>query len=144
MCPSPSLIQLFLSLPEFFRLVGPKISQSYLSYPKNTSIICGIFLLLLFVKCLFLFLFFTAGFLCFRLCWNSLCRPKWPKVQKSFFCLLPTQNQGVHHNIWLSTSLLLWFLLSCAAQCIGILYSFVWKYFNWITKLIFVLFRFLF
>jgi hypothetical protein len=55
------------------------------------------------VVCFFVFLFFFSetGFLCITLAlsWNSLCRPGWPRTQKSAcLCLLSAGIKGVHHH----------------------------------------------
>jgi hypothetical protein len=54
--------------------------------------------------CFFVFVLFCVcltGFLCVALTvsWNSLCRPGWPRTQKSTcFCLLSTRIKGVCHH----------------------------------------------
>jgi hypothetical protein len=48
----------------------------------------------------FLVFFFKTGFLCIAwLSWNSLCRPSWPRTQKSAcLYLLSAGIKGVHHH----------------------------------------------
>jgi hypothetical protein len=51
----------------------------------------------------FFFWFFETGFLCVALAvlesWNSLCRPGWPRTQKSACLCLPSAGvKGVRHH----------------------------------------------
>jgi hypothetical protein len=52
--------------------------------------------------CLFVLFYFDTGFLCSWLSWNSLCRPGWPRTQKSACLCLPSAGiKGVRHHAWL-------------------------------------------
>jgi hypothetical protein len=61
---------------------------------------CTSFFLFVCFVYVFLFVFFETGFLCVAwLSWNSLCRPGWPRTQKSACLCLPSAGiKGVCHH----------------------------------------------
>ena len=58
-----------------------------------------LFFSFLFFSFLFFLWFFKTGFFCIALAVLELCRPGWPRIQKSTWLCLPSASiKGVHHH----------------------------------------------
>ena len=61
------------------------------------------------ILCIYVFIYsFETGFLCVALAVLALCRPGWPRTQKSTCLCIPSAGiRGVCHHAWLVTYIFL-------------------------------------
>jgi hypothetical protein len=76
----------------------------------------------LFIYLFIYFWFFKTGFLCIALpVLDSLCRPVWPRNQKSTcLCIPSAESKGMHHHCPAQIWLLMCFILNFNTQVISL------------------------
>jgi hypothetical protein len=91
----------------YFRLQYNYIISPILFFPPNSLTNPPLLYCSLFIYVFIYFGFFETGFHCIALLyWNSLCRPGWPRTQKSAYPCLPSAGiKGVCHHCLATFSL---------------------------------------